>query len=136
MRKTKYFRPYQKSGKTNLAKFQGKSGVYIIKAPGSEKLLYVGHSKTDIYKTVTRHFQSWNDRSQIRVTYSQKSDLLIRIVLTTPNQAPILERALIVKHKPKDNPYKFELFSPSKEEVRQDAETLKILATAKEIVPF
>ena len=106
MKQTKFFKPYAKPGSTNLKFTDGKAGVYILKRKGTTKPLYVGMSQSNLYKTITRHFQSWPDASQVRVTYSQKSDIVIRVILTTPKQAERLERYLILKYKPSDNPGK------------------------------
>ena len=106
MKQTKFFKPYKKPQSTNLKFTDGKAGVYIIKRPGATKPLYVGMSGSNLYKTITRHFQAWPDPSQVRVTYSQKSNIVIRVILTTPKQAERLEKYLILKYKPTDNPGK------------------------------
>jgi hypothetical protein len=106
MKQTKFFKPYKKPQSTNLKFTDGKAGVYIIKRSGATKPLYVGMSGSNLYKTITRHFQAWPDPSQVRVTYSQKSNIVIRVILTTPKQAERLERYLILKYKPTDNPGK------------------------------
>lgn len=106
MKQTKFFKPYAKPHSTNLKFTEGKAGVYIIKQPGTPRPLYVGMSGSNLYKTITRHFQSWPDKSQVRVTYSQKSNIVIRVILTTPKQAERLEKYLILKYKPSDNPGK------------------------------
>ena len=104
MKQTKFFKPYAKPGSTNLKFTDGKSGVYIIKRPGETKPLYIGMSGSNLYKTITRHFQAWPDESQVRVTYSQKSNVVMRVIFTTPKQAERLEKYLISRYKPKDNP--------------------------------
>ena len=109
-KQTKFFKPYAKPGSTNLKFTEGKAGVYIIKRKGTTKPLYVGMSQSNLYKTITRHFQSWADASQVRVTYSQKADIVIRVIITTPKQAERLERYLILKYKPSDNPRKVQQY--------------------------
>ena len=111
MKQTKFFKPYAKPHKTNLKFTDGKAGVYIIKRPGTTKPLYVGMSQTNLYKTITRHFQAWPDNSQVRVTYSQRSNVVMRVIITTPKQAERLEKHLILKYKPTDNPNKYEQYS-------------------------
>lgn len=106
MKQTKFFKPYKKAHSTNLKFTEGKAGVYLIKRQGESKILYVGMSQSNLYKTITRHFQSWDDPSQVRVTYSQRSNVVIRVIITTPKQADRLERYLILKYKPVDNPNK------------------------------
>lgn len=83
-----------------------KPGVYLIKVNG--QLRYIGYSATNVYKTLTRHFQSWDDPRQTRVTYPKNKNITARIVYTnTGAQAAKLERALILKYQPEDNPNKY-----------------------------
>ena len=105
MKKSRFFPPYATNGSSNLRKFNNRSGVYIIKEENSGELLYIGYSATNIYKTAIRHFQSWEDRTQVRTTFP-KNGYSIRIILCTPDRAAILEAALIKKYSPADNPLK------------------------------
>ena len=117
MKKSKFFPVYRitndQQRRTNLAGAKGKAGVYLIKERG--KIVYVGHSTSDLYKTALRHFQTWNDRTQERVTYAGKpiEDYTIRIVITTAKQAPALEKKLILRHNPRDNWQKYESYTLS-----------------------
>jgi excinuclease UvrABC nuclease subunit len=79
--------------------------VYLIYK--NNKLVYVGMSQSDVYKTMYRHFQSWEDPFQIRVTYTKRMNCACRVVLCTAAQALNLEKALILKYRPKDNPNKY-----------------------------
>lgn len=103
MKKSKWVKPYARRGVTNLTEFKARSGVYLIRKEGQRQISYVGYSGSDLYKTITRHFQSWVDPQQQRVTYPQEG-YLVRIVLCTKKQALALETALRAKHKPTDNP--------------------------------
>jgi excinuclease UvrABC nuclease subunit len=114
MKKFKLVKPYT-GAKTNIAFTQNKSGVYLIYPAGSQKACYIGMSGSNLYKTLLRHFQAWPDSKQIRITYP-KQGYNVRIVLCTPLQAERLERALIVKYKPKDNPFKYELYKTTKQD--------------------
>lgn len=113
MHKTKFV-PVFKSlegdrSKFNLKGTQGKSGCYIIKENG--KIVYVGYSGSNLYKTITRHFQDWNDRSQDRITYDvskYRKKYTIRIVFASPTKAKQLEKDLILKYQPRDNKDKYE----------------------------
>lgn len=97
----------------NHAKRQ--NGVYLIKY--NDAIVYIGYSAGSLYKTITRHFQSWKDRSQTRVTYPQNEAYKVRVVFTrTGSQAAELERALILKYRPKDNPNKYENYLFTKDE--------------------
>lgn len=112
MKKTKFNPVYPKPGKTSksVRLSRNRPGVYIIKKAGTRKPLYIGHSTYNVYKTLTRHFQKWNPQDRVRTIYPQKSEYLVRIVFTTKRQAPELERALILKHKPIDNPDKLDRY--------------------------
>lgn len=104
MKKTKFLEPYT-NGKTTFPK-RNTPGVYLIKKDGVVR--YVGMSRTDVYKTLYRHFQSWDDPRQIRVVYKYLKGISVRVVYTTPDQATKLESALIIKLKPTDNPAKIQ----------------------------
>lgn len=138
MRKFRGQPPYNKEGKTNFRYTSGKPGVYLIYRDGV--LVYIGSSKSDVYKTMYRHFQSWNDPTQVRVTFQKqlkRRQFRCRVVLTTPIQAERLERALIVKHKPKYNTYKYLLFDETERERRAKTKLVKeFIGTPVESCPF
>ena len=92
--------------KSNISFAKKRSGVYIIAK--EKEIVYVGFSATDVERTALRHFQEWNDKKQVRTHYRYLSGITIRIVLTTANRAAMLEKALIVKLRPKDNPDKLQ----------------------------
>ena len=100
--------------KTRFPESRKKSGVYIIKK--NNKIIYVGYSSYDIYKTLYRHFQTWNDKSQDkRVSYKEDyfdsdNDYKVRIVYCTPKKASALEKALILKYQPEDNKNKYDYY--------------------------
>jgi len=104
MKTSKFFPPYFK--KNNLDKcslnadFKKCAGVYFIK--DENKIIYVGMSRNNLYRTIYRHFEKWKDSQQDRKVYS-KYDYKIRIIKTTVLQAPRLEKYLIGKFKPRDN---------------------------------
>jgi excinuclease UvrABC nuclease subunit len=118
MIKTKFTAPYKKDGKTAFPEMKGKNGVYLIKEDG--KLVYIGHSCKHLYKIIYRHFQRWQESSLIsgrrlyHTTYKNKMRrhrYTVRIVLTnTCAQAERLERALIIKHQPRDNRQKYDQY--------------------------
>lgn len=89
-------------------------GVYMIYK--GKKLLYVGFSATNLYKTMYRHFQSWDDPRQIRITYDPFKVKVVVTYCETPEEADILEKSLILKYKPKDNPILYKGFEADKEE--------------------
>ncbi len=82
-----------------------KSGVYLIFK--NSTLRYVGYSSYNVYKTLYRHFQSWNDPQQVRITYSPNDDeIKVRVIYCNNTKAKKLESALIIRYEPKDNPDK------------------------------
>ena len=93
------------NGKTNIAWAKGRKGVYIIKE--DNKIVYVGSSSSDLYRTAIRHFQTWNDSmSSERVSYKSKLNrhrYTVRIIEADNRRLRILEAALIEKHNPRDN---------------------------------
>ena len=76
-----------------------------------KEIVYVGYSSQNLYKTLTRHFQSWLDTSQVRAVY--KSDdpaITVRVIKTTAAKADVLETLLILKHQPKDCTVKYKRY--------------------------
>ena len=109
--KQRRLKPYQGNGKTTF-NIQNKPGVYLIYR--GEDIVYIGFSGTNLYKTLYRHFQKWNDPTQIRVTYRNLNDITVRVVYTATKQHAFkLEKALINKYKPKDNPTQYTSYEPS-----------------------
>lgn len=98
-----------------------KPGVYIIKKAG--EVSYIGYSNKNVYKALTRHFQDWSSSRQTRITYPQSENITARVIYTnTATQAAKLERALIIKQKPIDNPNKYEneLYSDQLDAIHSD----------------
>ena len=119
--KTRFIAPYTTDSKgnpkTNLDFLQKKpniSGVYLIKSNRSEKIVYIGYSATQLYKTLYRHFQTWNDSQQPRKVYS-KFGYTVRVIATTARRAALLEAYLIKSIQPRDNKDKLELLSKTQE---------------------
>lgn len=121
-KRTKLLPPYKEDGSTSFPA-RNVPGVYLIykEKPGllstERELRYVGYSAKDVYKAMYRHFQVWNDRQVDngergeRITYRIKAGIKVRVIYCrTAKQATELERALIIKHRPKDNPDKLELY--------------------------
>jgi len=101
IKKTKLKKPYNENGKTNF-KIRHKAGVYLIFKAG--EIRYIGFSRTDVYKALYRHFQTWKDPIQQRITYKNIKGIKVRVVYcNTPKDADRLEKALIIKMQPPDN---------------------------------
>jgi hypothetical protein len=68
-----------------------------------------------------RHFQAWNHKTQDVVSYRdrmQRNEYTVRVVYCTAKQAAALEKALIKKHKPRDNEMKYKINELPVEEQR------------------
>ncbi|HMZ48277.1 MAG TPA: hypothetical protein PL106_09620 [Flavobacteriales bacterium] len=124
MKRTRLLKPYKEDGSTTFPARQ-KRGVYLIyrvRLLGEPVLRYVGFSGVDVYKALYRHFQVWNDRQADRgergerITYLPPGSYRVRVVYTrTKAESVELEQALILKHRPPDNPDKLELYELTKE---------------------
>ena len=110
----KKFKPVRESGNkfsSYIRALKGKSGVYIIRKARGSKYIYIGQSSSNLYKTITRHFQSWDDPRQVRTSYLDSGgQYLFKSVLLSPARALKLEKALIIKHRPLDNPNKLDFY--------------------------
>ena len=101
------FSPPYKNGKCTFKNAWNKSGVYIIKE--NNKIVYIGQSGYNLYKTMYRHFQSW-DSHQARATYNKdnkRKKYSVRMIFCTPQKAEKLEVALCKKYNPRDMKYKY-----------------------------
>ena len=119
MKKYKSFPPYLANGKTTFPGTKNKAGVYQIFESG--KLVYIGFSGFNLYRTLYRHFEKWNHRSQPVVTYENKMkrfNYTVRVTICTALQAEKLERLLIKKYKPRDNSNQFELYELTPSDLR------------------
>ena len=115
--------PYDSKGHSNLIFANKRSGVYLIYKDGV--LVYVGFSGVNLYKTCTRHFQEWSSKWQRVTTYVNSlkyCKFQVRVILCSPARAARLEKALIIKWKPKDNPDKLKGYTlnESEEEIYTD----------------
>ncbi|MCF8359241.1 MAG: GIY-YIG nuclease family protein [Prolixibacteraceae bacterium] len=112
--KIKFREPYRKDKSGNyrvniphLREAGNQAGVYLIKSKTTGKIVYIGFSKTQLYKTILRHFQTWND-NRPRIVYD-RNRYLVRVIFTTPKRAAVLEKYLIDKFAPRDNLDKIQL---------------------------
>ena len=103
--KTRFLRPY-KEGKINpglkIKNSEPYPGVYIIKNTKTDKVVYIGHSKSNVYKTMTRHFQSWIDR-QYRATFNRDNHAVRIVICTSAVWVDRLEKALLKTFNPDAN---------------------------------
>lgn len=113
MKVFKFLPPYKENGRTNFPETQNRTGVYLIKENG--KIVYVGKSGYNLYKTLYRHFQEWNHKYQEVISYKgpmySRRKYTVRVIYCTPKQANALEKKLIMKYVPRDNTQKYDLFN-------------------------
>lgn len=114
--------------KYNLKHTKNKSGVYIIKENGI--IRYIGYSYTNnLYKTISRHFQEWNAKQTV-ISYAGdkvRYRYTIRVVFTSPTKAKKLERALLLKYRPRDNAEILNLLDKEEAEAAQIEKENKIV---------
>jgi hypothetical protein len=91
----------------------GEAGVYVIRDAESREIVYVGSSASQLYATLTRHFQSWRRwkgfwRGQYGeghdpgLTYKRDS-VEVAVRLTSPSKSLDEEMRLIARLMPRDN---------------------------------
>jgi excinuclease UvrABC nuclease subunit len=137
MKATRFYTPYLSDGKTRFSGTQGKTGVYIIRE--NEKIVYIGYSSRNLYKTMYRHFQAWNHSTQEVVTYAgklKKHRYTIRVVTCEKSTAMKLERALIIKYKPRDNDVKYDSYTMKKSDIAAIDNYESTLKQSLEEAPF
>jgi len=103
----KWETPY-KNERTTKGFTVKKTGVYLIRSKETKRLLYVGMSKSCLYKAMYRHFQEWNDRRCYRIVYLNRDDYEVRIILVDFSRVDYIERRLIRVLNPQDNRERYE----------------------------
>jgi len=87
-----------------LNDLRNRSGVYVIRANGSHKILYVGECHTSaLAKTVKRHFYAWSDEPERRHNVYSRYAVQVGTRITPPTTAVAAQDNLIRKLKPRDN---------------------------------
>lgn len=98
-----------KDGKTNLYFLNKKKGLYSVFENG--KLVYIGSSTSNLYKTIMRHFNYWQDSEQPkRISYKHrmlegvKYEIEVAVYPESKvNDIFLMEKNLISLKKPRDN---------------------------------
>jgi len=144
MKKSRWFDPYilNAKGKPVPAIKDcwtcAQAGVYLIRHKQTGAIVYVGSSRTQLKSTIYRHFQQWTDKQQStnksfeRKTYPKTGYYEIRFYKCTADQALKMEKYLITKLQPKDNPLKYEKIT---EATREAGKKLYEKATAAPTIP-
>jgi hypothetical protein len=92
---------------------RGKAGVYVIRDIGTHEILYVGSSASQLYDTVTRHFQQWRrykgfwrgefgEGHDPGLTYDRDA-VEVATRITSPSASLDEEMRLIARLRPRDN---------------------------------
>lgn len=140
MKRTKFLPPYQKNGqkyKTTFTDAKSKSGVYFIKE--NNKLVYIGYSGTNLYKTLYRHFQYWTHPYQYVVSYAGKLDhnnYTVSVCYCTAKQAAALERNFIIKLRPRDCDIKYKNYTETAAEKAYKEKTVNTFNDTPQEMPF
>jgi len=109
------------------------SGVYFIKNAENNKIEYIGFSQSQLYKTIYRHFQKWNDKAQERIIFNKRNHK-IKIIFCSPSKALKFEKILIQRYKPRFNKFQYEANfneNVNKTSYIDAIEDLKDIVTAK-----
>ncbi len=91
----------------------GKAGVYVIRESESGETVYIGSSASQLYDTLTRHFQAWRrwkgfwkgqygEGHDPGLTYDRDS-VEVAVRVTSPSAALDEEMRLIRRLNPRDN---------------------------------
>lgn len=108
------YRPVGASGEPYpdwVRALKGKAGVYVIREAG--ETVYVGSSRTQLYDTLTRHFQIWRrwkgfwkgqyaEGHDPGLTY-ERDRVEVAVRITTKSEALDEEMRLIQRLQPRDN---------------------------------
>lgn len=140
--KTRFAEVYKKNDKgilkpniPYLSSSKDQSGVYLIKKQSTGDIVYIGVSSSGrLYRTFYHHFHKWNEREgeRERILYP-KTGYSARIIFTTPAQAVLLEKYLIINANPKDNAIKYkEYLKPAQTKAAEDIEESTITFKGKE----
>ena len=123
-----WFAPYDENNKTNLPKITKKKyGVYFFRSRKTKEVIYIGHSSSNLYKALYRHFQIYNDSDkQIRNYYAARSNYEVMVAISSKQNAYKLERHFILEYNPRDTTHKYEKYhEESKIQEIPDIETIE-----------
>jgi hypothetical protein len=101
-----------------MRELRGERGVYVIRNRDSGEPVWVGHSTTDLRKTITRHFQAWGREARSRyanydypragVYEREDVEVSVAVAQDDVDNDEIYERetALVCDLRPEDNEQK------------------------------
>lgn len=137
LKQSKWNEPYNGKKTTLKKELSQAPGVYLIKSKKTGAIKYVGYSSNNLKRTLYRHFQQHNDTQQERFIFDRNKHL-IRVIGTTETRAPLLEKYLIAKYKPKANRNKYSKTKPKdfKEDLKQAKEWKAYFGNNIQDTPF
>lgn len=101
-----YAPPTHKKVSSFLKEYKGRPGLYII-TDRAGKPLYIGATRSDLYKAVTRKFQVWNDTAFSRPVYDRRRSYVHLVTFKGLGDNLLalwaIEKLLIDRFKPRDN---------------------------------
>lgn len=127
-----FVKPYiGKAGKykRRTIRSRGQSGIYIIRE--DEVIVYVGMSVSCVTEALYRHFYIYNDSHQQSRHFYSLDTLLnydVFILVCTKDEAPKLERGLILSLEPRDNVDRFKKY------LQQLQEPVKAVSVIEEVI--
>jgi hypothetical protein len=98
-----------------VRKLRRRSGCYVIRDARTHQALYVGSSATDLYRTLTRHFQDWRRGKDSNRYYRRtghdpgivlprdRCEAAVQLVTTAGDLHRKTEAALIARFRPIHN---------------------------------
>jgi uncharacterized membrane protein len=112
---SKWFDPYKSLNKTNFPKISNKHGVYFIRKKTTAEIVYIGFSRSNLYKALYRHFQWYNDSGsrdgrQRRTYYDNPTKYEVMICVCAQKHAARLEKHYIFEYRPKDCEFKYDYY--------------------------
>ena len=138
---SKWFEPYKSWQRTNYPKITNKYGVYFIRKKSNLEIVYIGFSRSNLYKALYRHFQYYNDNGsnngQRRIYYDNAAKYEVAILISSQKHAAKLEKHYIFEYRPKDCDFKYDSYFENSEPASNltepnDLEFWEELETSKE----
>jgi hypothetical protein len=131
----KWDAPYRNKHTTKLS-WMKKTGLYIIRDKNTKQIVYVGMSRSCLYRGMYRHFQSWNDPRQYRVTYLDRDNYEVRLILVEFEKVEYFERRLIWYLNPRDNLNRYEEEKEHYDNMQDELNGVDPFGEEVEEVPF
>ena len=104
-----FFQPYKDEKPTFTGSFaKSECGLYLIRHARNKKLLYVGQARDRqkgynrtqgfLFRTAYRHFNSWDDPTQVRITFDRNA-VEIAFIFAHWARVDALEAQFINEHR-------------------------------------